>query len=162
MCAARSGSPTASPCCGRPRSAPWGRRKRPWRRKTPRCSNSWSATSRWPSFKPKGTMDLAYKQEVGVGALVLTGLALFALGLFWFSGRSIGSHGVYVDAVFTNIQGLKEGDPVLVSGVKKGRVAKVRLDRVGKVNVTLQLSPHVGPKIHARAPNSALEFFRAQ
>src|SRR5260370_37445145 len=151
MCAARSGSPTASRCCGRPRSAPWGRRKRSWRQETRRCSNSWSATSRWPSFKPKGTMDLAYKQEVGVGALVLTGLALFALGLYWFSGRSIGSHGVYVDAVFTNIQGLKEGDPVLVSGVKKGRVAKVRLAPVGKATVTPRAAAHPNPTTAAPA-----------
>ena len=107
-------------------------------------------------------MDLAYKQEVGVGALVLTGLALFALGLYWFSGRSIGSHGVYVDAVFTNIQGLKEGDPVLVSGVKKGRVAKVRLDRVGKVTVTLELSSDVSPKIDAGATIASLDFFGAK
>src|SRR5260370_34900563 len=126
MCAARSGSPTASRCCGRPRSAPWGRRKRSWRQETRRCSNSWSATSRWPSFNPKGTMDLAYKQEVGVGALVLTGLALFALGLYWFSGRSIGSPGGYVDAVFTNNQGLEEGDPVRGSGGQKGGGPKIR------------------------------------
>src|SRR5258708_19454141 len=154
MCAARSGSPTASRCCGRPRCARWGRRKRSWRQEPRRCSNSWSATSRWPSFKPKGTMDLAYKQEVGVGALVLTGLALFALGLYWFSGRSIGSHGVYVDPVFTNIQGLKEGDPGLVSGGKKGRVAKVRPDPVGKVTVTPQPSLPLSPQIPAPAPLS--------
>src|SRR5258708_22485370 len=145
MCAGLSGSPTASPCCGRPRSAAWGRPERSWHRESPRCSNSWSATSRWTSLNPKGTMDLAYKQEVGVGALVLTGLALFALGLYWFSGRSIGSHGVYVDAVFTNIQGPKEGDPVLVSGVEKGRVAEVPLRRRGEGGGTLQPSSAVSP-----------------
>ena len=36
--------------------------------------------------------------------------------------------------------GLKEGDPVLISGVKVGRVAKVSLERVGRVVVTLELS----------------------
>lgn len=107
-------------------------------------------------------MDLAYKQEVGVGALVLVGFALFALGLFWFSGKTIGTHGVFVDAVFANVQGLKEGDPVLVSGVKKGRVAKVRLDRVGKVTVTLELSNDVRPKIDAGATIVSLDFFGAK
>ena len=107
-------------------------------------------------------MDLTYKQEVGVGAIVLTGLALFALGLFWFSGKSIGSHGVYVDAVFANVQGLKEGDPVLVSGVKKGRVAKVRLDRVGKVTVTLELSSDVSPRIDAGATITSSDLFGAK
>lgn len=107
-------------------------------------------------------MDLAYKQEVGVGALVLFGFALFAFGLFWFSGKTIGAHGVYVDAVFANVQGLKEGDPVLVSGVKKGRVAKVRLDRVGKVTVTLELSSDVKPHMNAGATISSLDFFGAK
>lgn len=107
-------------------------------------------------------MDLAYKQEVGVGALVLVGFALFVLGLFWFSGRSVGSHGVYVDALFANVQGLKEGDPVLVSGVKKGRVAKVRLDRVGKVTVTLELSSDVRPHLNAGATIASLDFFGAK
>lgn len=107
-------------------------------------------------------MDLAYKQEVGVGALVLVGFALFAFGLFWFSGRTIGAHGLYVDVVFANVQGLKEGDPVLVSGVKKGRVAKVRLDRVGKVTVTLELSSDVRPKMNAGATISSLDFFGAK
>lgn len=107
-------------------------------------------------------MDLAYKQEVGVGALVLFGFALFAFGLFWFSGKTIGAHGTYVDAVFANVQGLKEGDPVLVSGVKKGRVAKVRLDRVGKVTVTLELSSDVKPHMNAGATISSLDFFGAK
>jgi phospholipid/cholesterol/gamma-HCH transport system substrate-binding protein len=107
-------------------------------------------------------MDLTYKQEVGVGALVIGGLGLFALGLFWFSGRSIGSHGTYVDAVFANVQGLKEGDPVLVSGVKKGRVAKVRLDRVGKVTVTLELSSDVRPRIDAGATITSSDLFGAK
>jgi phospholipid/cholesterol/gamma-HCH transport system substrate-binding protein len=107
-------------------------------------------------------MDLTYKQEVGVGALVIIGLGLFALGLLWFSGRSIGSHGIYVDAVFVNVQGLKEGDPVLVSGVKKGRVAKVRLDRVGKVTVTLQLSSDVRPKMDAGATITSSDLFGAK
>ena len=107
-------------------------------------------------------MDLTYKQEVGVGALVIGGLGLFALGLFWFSGKSIGSHGTYVDAVFANVQGLKEGDPVLVSGVKKGRVAKVRLDRVGKVTVTLELSSDVRPRIDAGATITSSDLFGAK
>jgi len=107
-------------------------------------------------------MDLAYKQEVGVGALVLVGFALFAFGLFWFSGKTIGAHGTYVDAVFANVQGLKEGDPVLVSGVKKGRVAKVRLDRVGKVTVTLELQNDVRPHMNAGATISSLDLFGAK
>lgn len=107
-------------------------------------------------------MDLTYKQEVGVGALVLTGLTLFVVGLFWFSGRSIRHKGVYAQVVFTNVAGLKEGDPVLVSGVKVGRVSKVSFKRVGSVTVTLELSGEVPPRTDASATISSLDFFGAK
>ena len=52
-------------------------------------------------------MDLTYKQEIGVGALVLMGLAVFTVGLFWLTGRSIKSTGVKADVVFSNVSGLR-------------------------------------------------------
>lgn len=109
-------------------------------------------------------MDLTYKQEVGVGALVLAGLTLFVVGLFWFSGKSIRHRGIYTHVVFTNVAGLKEGDPVLISGVKVGRVSKVSLERVGRVDVTLELSgdPRVRPRTSAQASVAALDFFGAK
>lgn len=107
-------------------------------------------------------MDLTYKQEVGVGALVLAGLTLFVVGLFWFSGRSIRHKGVYAHVVFTNVSGLKEGDPVLVSGVKVGRVSKVSLERVGRVTVTLELSGDERPRTDASATIASLDFFGAK
>ena len=106
-------------------------------------------------------MDLTYKQEVGVGALVLAGLVLFVVGLFWFSGRSISHKGVYANVVFVSVSGLKQGDPVLISGVKVGRVSKVSLERVGRIMVTLELSgdPRVRPRTSATASISSLDFF---
>ena len=106
-------------------------------------------------------MDMTYKQEMGVGAMVLAGLVLFVLGLFWFSGRSISHKGVLAKVVFTNVAGLKEGDPVLISGVSVGRVSKVSLERVGKVVVTLELSgdPRVRPRTSASAVVSSKDFF---
>jgi phospholipid/cholesterol/gamma-HCH transport system substrate-binding protein len=107
-------------------------------------------------------VDLTYKQEVGVGAIVLLGLALFAGGMFWLTGRSLTSSGVQARAAFTNVSGLKQGDPVLVSGVKKGRVARVTLERVGRVTVTLELSPDVRPHVDASATVTSLDFFGAK
>jgi phospholipid/cholesterol/gamma-HCH transport system substrate-binding protein len=92
-------------------------------------------------------MDLTYKQEVGVGAMVLLGLAIFVVGMFWLTGRSLSPRTNTARVVFTNVSGLKEGDPVLVSGVRKGRVGKVTLERVGRVTVTLELNdPEVLPR----------------
>jgi phospholipid/cholesterol/gamma-HCH transport system substrate-binding protein len=109
-------------------------------------------------------MDMTYKQEMGVGAMVLAGLVLFVVGLFWFSGRSISHKGIYTKVVFTNVAGLKDGDPVLISGVKVGRVSKVIFERVGRVMVTLELSgdPRVRPRTTASAVVSSMDFFGAK
>lgn len=107
-------------------------------------------------------MDLTYKQEVGVGAIVLVGVAVFLAGMFWLTGRTVGTHGLSVDVTFQSVAGLKQGDPVLVSGVKKGRVARVALEHVRSVRVTLELSTDVAPHIDASAAVAATDFFGAK
>src|SRR5881397_1993935 len=107
-------------------------------------------------------MELSYKEEVGVGGMVIVGLIAFTAGMFWLTGRSITSKGVSVPVVFKNVSGLKEGDPVRVSGVKKGRVGNVRLERVGHVTVTLNLDPEVRPHKDARAIVASADFLGAK
>jgi len=107
-------------------------------------------------------MDLTYKQEVGVGAIVLVGVAVFLVGMFYLTGRSLGTSGIPVDVMFESVAGLKQGDPVLVSGVKKGRVARVALERVKSVRVTLELSEDVAPHIDASAAVAATDLFGAK
>lgn len=107
-------------------------------------------------------MDLTYKQEVGVGAIVLVGIVAFLVGMFYLTGRSLSASGVSVDVMFQSVAGLKQGDPVLVSGVKKGRVARVALERVKSVRVTLELTKDVTPHIDASAAVAALDLFGAK
>src|SRR5438552_18499087 len=107
-------------------------------------------------------MDLTYKQEVTVGALVLVGFLVFTAFMFWLTGRSIVSKAVPVQVEFANVSGLKEGDPVRVSGVKKGRVGPVRLVRMGQVAVTLSLDPEVRPHKDARATVASADFLGAK
>jgi phospholipid/cholesterol/gamma-HCH transport system substrate-binding protein len=107
-------------------------------------------------------VDLTYKQEVGVGAMVLVGVALFLVAMFWLTGRSLGAGGISVDVMFESVAGLKQGDPVLVSGVKKGRVARVALERVKSVRVTLELQRDVAPHIDASAAVAAMDLFGAK
>src|SRR2546426_8311108 len=102
-------------------------------------------------------MDLTYKQEVTVGALVLVGFLVFTAFMFWLTGRSIVSTAVPVQVEFANVQGLKEGDPVRVSGVKKGRVGPVRLGRVGRASVTPQLDPGGQPHKDPTATGGAAD-----
>lgn len=107
-------------------------------------------------------MDMTYKQEVGVGAMVLIGVAVFLIGMFWLTGRSIGTSGATVDVAFESVAGLKVGDAVLVSGVRKGRVGGVQLERPGRVIVTLELERDVRPRIDATASVASLDFFGAK
>ena len=107
-------------------------------------------------------MDITYKQEVRVGLLVLVGFVVFTGFMFWLTGRSLVSKSVPVSVVFKNVSGLKEGDPVRVSGVKQGRVGPVRLQRVGHVTVTLQLDPEVRPHKDARATVASADFLGAK
>src|SRR5467141_2153189 len=107
-------------------------------------------------------MDLTYKQEVGVGAIVLVGVAVFLVGMFYLTGRSLRAGGISQYVLFESVAGLKQGDPVLVSGVKKGRVARVALERVKSVRVTLELSKDVAPHIDASAAVAAMDLFGAK
>ncbi len=107
-------------------------------------------------------MDVTYKREVTVGLLVVVGFVVFTGFMFWLTGRSLVSKTVPVSVVFKNVSGLKEGDPVRVSGVKKGRVGPVRLQRVGHVGVTLQLDPEVRPHKDARATVASADFLGAK
>jgi len=107
-------------------------------------------------------VDITYKQEVRVGLLVVVGFVVFTGFMFWLTGRSLVSKSVPVNVVFKNVSGLKEGDPVRVSGVKKGRVGPVRLQRVGHVGVTLELDPEVRPHKDARATVASADFLGAK
>lgn len=107
-------------------------------------------------------MDVTYKQEIGVGAAVLAGFLIFVASMFWLTGRTFSKGEASVDVVFANVSGLKQGDAVLISGVKKGQVAKVNLERRGRVTVTLSLDGGVEPKIDASAAVMSLDFFGAK
>lgn len=107
-------------------------------------------------------MDLTYKQEVGVGAIVLVGVAVFLVGMFWLTGQGLRTSGLSVDVMFESVAGLKQGDPVLVSGVKKGRVASVSLERVKSVRVRLEVSKDVAPHIDASAAVGSMDLFGAK
>ena len=103
-------------------------------------------------------MDLTVKQEVSVGALVIVGAALVVALLFWLTDKDVGGSGVPVEVLFANAAGIDAGDPVWVSGVKKGRVAAVRLESVGKVRVTLNVDGDVAPRLDASAAVASLDF----
>lgn len=108
-------------------------------------------------------MDLHYKQEISVGLLVITGVALFAAGLAWLSGTSIGvSAGSHVPVRFSDIQGLTVGAPVLISGLKVGQVENIVLEDVGRVTVYFSVKPEFRPHSDARVEVVSADLFGAK
>jgi phospholipid/cholesterol/gamma-HCH transport system substrate-binding protein len=80
------------------------------------------------------------RQDIKLGAFVLTGLAIFIATVFFIgSENSIFSKTFTVVSVFKNVEGLKRGDNVWLSGVKIGTVKEVQIVSEGKVVVQLQL-----------------------
>jgi phospholipid/cholesterol/gamma-HCH transport system substrate-binding protein len=79
-------------------------------------------------------------QQVKLGAFVLGGLALFlATVLLIGSENNIFSKTFSISAEFKNVEGLKEGDNVWLSGVKIGTVSDVKIASQGRVLVRLTL-----------------------
>jgi phospholipid/cholesterol/gamma-HCH transport system substrate-binding protein len=79
-------------------------------------------------------------QQIKLGAFVLAGLGLFLIAVFFIgSENNIFSRTFTVSAVFRNVEGLKAGDNVWLSGVKIGTVSDVRIISEGKVVVDLAL-----------------------
>lgn len=79
-------------------------------------------------------------QQIKLGAFVLAGLTLFLIAVFFVgSENNLFSRTFTVPAVFRNVEGLKAGDNVWLSGVKIGTVSEVRIASEGKVIVNLSL-----------------------
>lgn len=96
-------------------------------------------------------MDLHYKQEVTVGALVIAAIATFIVGTMWLSGKSLRAGDQLVQAQFAEVGNLKVGNPVKVSGVTLGSVEEITFQEVGKVLVGMKLDPRITPKRDASA-----------
>jgi phospholipid/cholesterol/gamma-HCH transport system substrate-binding protein len=79
-------------------------------------------------------------QQVKLGAFVLAGVTLFLISVFFIgSENNIFSRTFTISAIFKNVEGLKEGDNVWLSGVKIGTVKNVRIVSEGRVVVDLSL-----------------------
>jgi len=100
-------------------------------------------------------MDLHYKREVTVGALVVVSAALFIWGTMWLGGRSF-SRKPALSISFVDAGTLKRGSPVKVSGVQLGEVSDIEYQDYGKVLVRASLDPRVHPKRDASAELSSV------
>jgi phospholipid/cholesterol/gamma-HCH transport system substrate-binding protein len=102
-------------------------------------------------------MEMRYGREAIVGTIVIIAVVAFVLGTMWLSGRSIGDRQL-VRVRFSNVGGLKRASPVRISGVQVGRVEHIELEDVGRVLVSISISPKIKPRIDASARISAAGF----
>lgn len=80
--------------------------------------------------------------EAKVGGVTLVGIILFAYMIIHLGGFTFGEKGYPVQAVFSQVNGLKEGNLVRYAGVEVGRVKSVQVVPDG-VAVTLMIYPEV-------------------
>jgi phospholipid/cholesterol/gamma-HCH transport system substrate-binding protein len=106
-------------------------------------------------------VELRYRREATVGAFLIVAALVFVFGLMWLRGISL-RRGEIVDVVFTDVVGLKQGDPVRTSGVGVGTVKSINLERPGRVVVRLELTHRQEPRRNARATVRSLDFFGAR
>ncbi len=86
--------------------------------------------------------------ETLVGGAVLIGIALVVAGSVWLSGASFGRNDIVRDVRVKSIGGLNVGDPVLLRGVRIGRVESIQLAPNDWVSVGLRLQ--AGTRMPAR------------
>lgn len=80
------------------------------------------------------------KQNLKLGAFVLAGLILFFTAIVFMGKQgTVFSKTFTVSAVFKNVEGLKDGDAVWLSGVRIGMVRNVSIVEEGRVVVNLSL-----------------------
>lgn len=77
--------------------------------------------------------------EMLVGLVVVAATVMIAAGSIWLSQRRFGATDRTAEARFRTIGGLQEGNPVLLRGVRVGRVELISLGEANWVHVTFRL-----------------------
>jgi phospholipid/cholesterol/gamma-HCH transport system substrate-binding protein len=96
------------------------------------------------------------RTDVKVGATVLVAVGLLLFGILWAKGWHFGPNEVVVWAVFPTAGGIEKGDPVMVSGIKRGLVREV-VPRGSGVKISMGFDPPVDLRKDAKATISMLE-----
>jgi phospholipid/cholesterol/gamma-HCH transport system substrate-binding protein len=85
------------------------------------------------------------RDEVVVGVTVFAALAVIVLGALWLSEAELGRGGETYTARFRTMGGLGVGDPVVLRGVRVGRVAQIRLGERNWVEAEVEVYRGVVP-----------------
>jgi phospholipid/cholesterol/gamma-HCH transport system substrate-binding protein len=80
--------------------------------------------------------------EFRVGILIITALVIFVGTIIWIQGYRFGQVNYRVRVIFNEVGSLEKGDPLMVSGIRMGKVADLDLVE-GGVEVLLTLGNEV-------------------
>jgi phospholipid/cholesterol/gamma-HCH transport system substrate-binding protein len=80
--------------------------------------------------------------ELRVGLTVIAALIIFVGTIIWIQGYRFGKNNYRIEVLFDEVGSLAKGDPVMVSGIKKGKVRDLSLTEDG-VRVEIVLSNDV-------------------
>jgi len=114
------------------------------------------------SFRILTELDISHAYERQAGTLALLALAVVAIGVVLVSRLTREPARVTVPFEFPSSGGLAAGDPVLLKGVRVGRVESVRLLGPGRVQVTTSIDPQYAPRRDAKAEVFALDLVGKQ
>jgi phospholipid/cholesterol/gamma-HCH transport system substrate-binding protein len=87
--------------------------------------------------------------EFRVGILIIVSLAILVGAIVWIQGYRFGQKNYDVSVTFEEVGSLAKGDPVMVSGIRMGKVVDLNLTEQG-VEVLLTLSNEVTLRKDAR------------
>ncbi len=83
------------------------------------------------------------RDELVVGATILLALAVVVVGAVWLSQTRLGAGGELQTARFRTVGGLGVGNPVVLRGVRVGRVRTIGIGAADWVEAELQIYPGV-------------------
>ncbi len=96
------------------------------------------------------------RTDIKVGLTVIVGIVLLLVGIAWAKQWNAGGHEQIVTAVFPTAGGLEPGDPVMMSGLKRGTVKTVEANGTGAI-VSMTLDEPADLRSDASASISMLE-----
>ena len=88
--------------------------------------------------------------EIRVGLIIIASLIIFVGTVLWIQGYRYGQENIDVYAIFDEVGSLSKGDPVMISGLRKGKVQYLTLTERG-VLVEFTISSDVRLKEDATA-----------
>lgn len=92
------------------------------------------------------------RRNITVGAFIFLGIVVFVLGIFTLgSQRKAFIKSITIDAVFKDVNGLKEGGNVWFSGVKIGTIKKIDFYGSSQVQVIMNIEQEAQKYIHKDA-----------